>query len=75
MASLRTLCFVLLFMSILICQEARPLPSLFLSNNQNHTFERSVKQMLKEITRRKQLQGTNYELHRLSPGGPDPRHH
>ncbi|KAE9585155.1 hypothetical protein Lalb_Chr25g0286011 [Lupinus albus] len=73
----RMLCFILLFTSILICKEARPIPSSISNNNENHAiFMESSKQVLKEIIRRKQLLGiTHYETNRLSPGGPDPHHH
>ncbi|KAK7324542.1 hypothetical protein VNO77_28181 [Canavalia gladiata] len=76
MASLRMLCFVLLFTSILICHDARSLPSPISSSNENHaSFMESAKIVLKEIIRRKQLLGTEYRTNRLSPGGPDPHHH
>ncbi|KAG4386115.1 hypothetical protein AAZX31_12G216600 [Glycine max] len=81
MASWRILCFVLLFTSILICHDARPLPSSLSSTNENHEILESskivfsAKIVLKEILRRKQLLGTGYKPNRLSPGGPDPHHH
>ncbi|KEH38637.1 hypothetical protein MtrunA17_Chr2g0316361 [Medicago truncatula] len=75
MASWRMLCFVLLFTSILICHDARPLPSSLSSSNGSPAFVESVKQVVKEIMRRKQLLGTQYSTNRLSPSGPDPHHH
>jgi len=76
MASLKHLCLVLLFTTMLVCHDAtRPLPSSLQSSNQNHAFLESAKTVLKEIMRRKQLLGTQYEPNRLSPGGPDPHHH
>ncbi|CAJ2659706.1 unnamed protein product [Trifolium pratense] len=75
MASWRMLCFVLLFTSTLICLDARPLPSPLSSSNGSHAFVESVKQVVKEIMRRKQLLGTHYSTNRLSPSGPDPHHH
>ncbi|KAG4385749.1 hypothetical protein AAZX31_12G147000 [Glycine max] len=76
MASLRISCLVLLFTSILICQEARPLPFTFSRSNQSHAFSGSATKLVKELLLRKQLLGTeNYEPNRLSPGGPDPLHH
>lgn len=75
MASWRMLCFVLLFTSLLICHDARPLPSPLFSSNGSHAFVDSVKQVVKEIMRRKLLLGTEYDTNRLSPSGPDPRHH
>lgn len=75
MANLRILYLVLLFTSILISQEARPLHSKFARSIQSHAFSGSAKKLLKEILLRKQLLGTDYEPKRLSPGGPDPSHH
>ncbi|BAT89566.1 hypothetical protein VIGAN_06054800 [Vigna angularis var. angularis] len=82
MACLRTLYLVLLFTSILICQEARLLPpSTFSSTNQSHNNAfpaktSKTKQLLKELLLRKQLLDKDYyEPNRLSPGGPDPSHH
>ncbi|CAL5200954.1 unnamed protein product [Lathyrus oleraceus] len=70
------LCFVLLFTSILICHDARSVPSSSLSSsNGSHAFVESVKKVVKEIMRRKQLLGTRYSTNRLSPSGPDPHHH
>ncbi|CAL0326522.1 unnamed protein product [Lupinus luteus] len=73
----RMLCFIIVFTAILICQEARSIPSTLAKNNEKHAiFMESSKQVLKEIIRRKQLlQGTHYETNRLSPSGPDPHHH
>ncbi|KAK7401783.1 hypothetical protein VNO78_13549 [Psophocarpus tetragonolobus] len=72
---IKNLCFILLFTSILICHDARPIPSSLPGSNVNHTFLESAKTVLKEIIRRKQLLGTQYKPNRLSPGGPDPHHH
>ncbi|KAK7272574.1 hypothetical protein RJT34_29255 [Clitoria ternatea] len=71
----RILCFLLLFTSILICHDARSLPSPLSSANKNHAFLESAKVVLKDIIRRKQLLGTQYATNRLSPSGPDPHHH
>ncbi|WVZ04528.1 hypothetical protein V8G54_025334 [Vigna mungo] len=75
MACLRTLYLVLLFTSILICQEARLLPpSIFLGTNQSHNNafaakSSKTKQLLKELLLRKQLLDKDYyEPNRLSPG-------
>jgi len=75
MASLKHLCLVLFFTSMLVCHDARPLPSSLPSTNENHAFLESAKTVLKEIIKRKQLLGTQYKPNRLSPGGPDPHHH
>ncbi|KAG4384414.1 hypothetical protein AAZX31_13G253900 [Glycine max] len=81
MANWRMLCFVLLFTSLLISHDARPLPSSLSSTNENHAILESskivisAKIVLKEIIRRKLLLGTDYKPNRLSPGGPDPHHH
>ncbi|KAL5151510.1 hypothetical protein HKD37_13G037873 [Glycine soja] len=75
MANWRMLCFVLLFTSLLISHDARPLPSSLSSTNENHAILESSKIVLKEIIRRKLLLGTDYKPNRLSPGGPDPHHH
>ncbi|KAK4255869.1 hypothetical protein QN277_008807 [Acacia crassicarpa] len=71
------LCLFLLATSISISQ-ARSLPSSFSNSHvheSHHAFIEKAKQVLKEITRRKVLLGTQDMPTRLSPGGPDPHHH
>ncbi|CAL0310671.1 unnamed protein product [Lupinus luteus] len=76
MASLKMLCFIILFISMLFCQEAYTISSPLSNNNENHAFKESAKEVFKEIIRRRKLLlGTKYEINRLSPGGPDPHHH
>ncbi|KAL9298005.1 hypothetical protein ACSQ67_023901 [Phaseolus vulgaris] len=83
MACFRTVYLVLLFTSILICHQARPLPpSTFSTTNQTHNIALAPRTssktttLLKQILlRKKLLQEHYYEPNRLSPGGPDPSHH
>ncbi|KAK7342764.1 hypothetical protein VNO80_25720 [Phaseolus coccineus] len=82
MACFRTVYLVFLFTSMLICQEARPLPpSTFSTTNQTHNIALAARtsqttQLLKQILLRKKLEEAHYyEPNRLSPGGPDPSHH
>ncbi|KAK8464249.1 hypothetical protein PHAVU_011G160550 [Phaseolus vulgaris] len=82
MACFRTVYLVLLFTSILICHQARPLPPSTLSTtNQTHNIALAARTsktttLLKQILlRKKLLQAHFYEPNRLSPGGPDPSHH
>ncbi|KAE9621617.1 hypothetical protein Lalb_Chr01g0016681 [Lupinus albus] len=76
MASLKILCFIIFFISILIFQEAYTISSPLSKKNENHAFKESAKEVFKEILRRRKLLlGTKYEINRLSPGGPDPHHH
>ncbi|KAH6785275.1 hypothetical protein C2S51_037730 [Perilla frutescens var. frutescens] len=55
--------------------ESRPLPQLAPPPVARCTLIESAQEMIKESLRRKDIAENWYEPNRVSPGGPDPKHH
>lgn len=66
-------CLVLIAFTLLSVSESRPLPQL--APPERRALIESAKEMINESLRRKEIAENWYEFTRVSPGGPDPKHH
>ncbi|KAL2944492.1 CLAVATA3/ESR [Bienertia sinuspersici] len=75
MASLKFwVCLVFLFLSF-SNSIARPLQQTTILNNEKHDIFDKFKQLFRERMQRKDAISSYNVSDRVSPGGPDPRHH
>lgn len=78
MACRLKLLFWVVVLILLLCSsisESRLLSSSSTLDKRNELFVKNVKEMLKFIIEEKEKLGRHFVSKRLSPGGPDPRHH
>lgn len=67
-------CLVLILLLFSSISESRLLSSSS-SDQKNQLFVKNVEEILKVIIEEKEKLGRHFVSKRLSPGGPDPRHH
>lgn len=78
MANLRfCFCFILVLLILFSTSESRTAPRVFLHGKRKETLMEKAQEILKEISRKQGtfLHRSLYDVNRLAPGGPDPKHH
>jgi uncharacterized membrane protein len=73
MANMRLLLFFVLIMLLFSMFETRSIDHV--AHRRDRSLIESSKEMVKESMVRHEMTGGFNECFRLSPGGPDPRHH
>ncbi|WOH05895.1 hypothetical protein DCAR_0625318 [Daucus carota subsp. sativus] len=74
MAGLRFWFCVVFFLVLVTCSEARPLES-FPRKRKQALIETGTEIIRVSMRKHESNKGGFYETNRLSPGGPDPKHH